>query len=368
VSAEGAVEEMGRPRISGQAEPRDVTIDILRGFFICVVVVDHVNSFPSLFGYISGMGRLFSSTAEGFMLVSGFLVGRIRGREAAAGRLDLASRRLLLRATTLALWTAIVTLILHVTAVATGYAPIDCGELRAGGPLASVFSAVTLRYVYGHQLFLALYAIFLAAAPLVIWALVRGRTVIVVAVSMGIWLVGLVTPGEPAWTQRYESELSWQFLFYIGVVIGFHADTLRARAHELSPPMLRLLYRGAIAFSIATVALSWLYMGERIPVIKHLFKRDEIGPGRMLCGLLWTGTLYAVVKRHERFVVDAVGRFFLPLGRHTLYIFIVHAPIAYYLCGHRVHGFVAATFVDAVALTFVWLLVRHRVLFSIIPS
>ena len=63
-----------------------------------------------------------------------------------------------------------------------------------------------------------------------------------------------------------------------------------------------------------------------------------------------------------------MGGFVLPLGRHWLYVFIVHAPIVYYLCGHRLQNFFAATLVDAAVLAFVWLLVRGRVLFSVIPS
>src|SRR5215831_17597074 len=95
---------------------RDHSIDLLRGFFICIVIVDHIGWFPSAFEVVSGRGGLFASAAEGFLLISGVLVGQIRGGEVKSGRFGVAAWRCLRRAGVLALWTAIVTLVLHVVA------------------------------------------------------------------------------------------------------------------------------------------------------------------------------------------------------------------------------------------------------------
>src|SRR5215510_5156623 len=138
---------------------RDHTIDVLRGFFICVVVIDHIGWYPSAFEIITGRGGLFASAAESFLLISGVLVGKIRGIEVRSGRFDVALKRSLRRAGTLALCTAITTLVLHTIAHATGWNPEMLETLGDDGPLITVVEALTLRYCYGHQSFLALYAI-----------------------------------------------------------------------------------------------------------------------------------------------------------------------------------------------------------------
>ena len=35
---------------------RDHSLDLLRGFFICIVIVDHIGWFPSAFEVVSGKG------------------------------------------------------------------------------------------------------------------------------------------------------------------------------------------------------------------------------------------------------------------------------------------------------------------------
>src|SRR5215468_4661927 len=95
------------------AVTHDQTLDLLRGALICMVVVEHVGWRPSLFEIVTHRGRLFASAAEGFLIISGVLVGRVRGAQARAGHLALATERLLRRAAILALYTTAITLILH---------------------------------------------------------------------------------------------------------------------------------------------------------------------------------------------------------------------------------------------------------------
>src|SRR5262245_56218398 len=53
---------------------RDRALDLLRGYLLCVILVDHIHWFPSLFEPLTGCGQLWASAAEGFLLISGFLV------------------------------------------------------------------------------------------------------------------------------------------------------------------------------------------------------------------------------------------------------------------------------------------------------
>jgi len=345
---------------------RDHSIDLLRGFFICIVIVDHIGWFPSAFEVVSGRGGLFASAAEGFLLISGVLVGQIRGGEVKSGRFGVAAWRCLRRAGVLALWTAIVTLVLHVVAHDMTSVPEMLPPLRDDGPLRTVLLAITLRYCYGHHSFLAFYALYLLAAPAVLWLLARGQTLVVLLASFGLWLGALLVPGTSSWSGGF-AEHSWQVLFVLGVVVGFHRDELRA-AWRRSGIDGEAIFRIAAALALATFALSWFLFHNQSVVYRQLFKREEIGPGRLAFAILWTSALYAAVKRHEQAVVRAVGRFFLPLGRHSLYVFLVHAVIIFPLFSEPMHSLVVDTLVDACVVGLMWVLVSRRVLFRLIPS
>ena len=57
---------------------RIIEFDLLRGFFIMVITLDHLAYWPSPLAFFSGKGWLWVSSAEGFFLISGFLIGFIR--------------------------------------------------------------------------------------------------------------------------------------------------------------------------------------------------------------------------------------------------------------------------------------------------
>lgn len=54
-------------------------LDYLRGYFVVVIITDHLWRYPSLFSLITGEARLWMTAAEGFVMISGFLIGYVRG-------------------------------------------------------------------------------------------------------------------------------------------------------------------------------------------------------------------------------------------------------------------------------------------------
>lgn len=52
-------------------------LDILRGLFLVVILINHIALFPNIFMLFTGKSELWFSAAEGFMTVSGVLVGYI---------------------------------------------------------------------------------------------------------------------------------------------------------------------------------------------------------------------------------------------------------------------------------------------------
>src|SRR3989339_456486 len=79
-------------------------LDLLRGFFILVIIIDHLQFWPSPLTFLTGEGRLWVSAAEGFFLISGLLIGYIRGYKGRNQPLTSISKKLAYRAFMLYAW------------------------------------------------------------------------------------------------------------------------------------------------------------------------------------------------------------------------------------------------------------------------
>ena len=55
--------------------------DLMRGFFLIVILLDHLAYYPSGLDIFTGRGLLYVSTAEGFFAISGLVLGIVRGRK-----------------------------------------------------------------------------------------------------------------------------------------------------------------------------------------------------------------------------------------------------------------------------------------------
>jgi hypothetical protein len=78
---------MSRPAdadIKGKSK-RILAFDLIRGFFLLVILVDHVELYPNGLDLFTGKGRLWVSAAEGFFFMSGLLIGMIYKRRLALG-------------------------------------------------------------------------------------------------------------------------------------------------------------------------------------------------------------------------------------------------------------------------------------------
>lgn len=64
-----------------QVSKRILTFDLMRGWFLLAITINHIAFFPNGLGWISGRGGLYVTTAEGFFLVSGIVLGIVRGRK-----------------------------------------------------------------------------------------------------------------------------------------------------------------------------------------------------------------------------------------------------------------------------------------------
>lgn len=348
---------------------RDLALDLLRGYFLVVIMIDHLRYATNPLYLLSGHQALWVTAAEGFVVISGFLVGMLRGDQARTAGLAPAARHLLRRAGVLALWCALLTIAFRATSCATGYWPAVPNADAPGSLLDYALGAVVLRRTYGDHNLLAAYALFLAAAPLALAAMLRGLTWLVLAASLVVWAVAYRY--RLAWSNSVQADLCWQLLFMVGVVAGFHHAALARRWNALSGGARGAILAVAAAASLAIIAgsLVRLPVGGVYPtrLEGYIFDRDRLGPGRLACAVVVVATLYAVVRRFEVPLLRTVGRLFVPLGQASLYVYIMQSMLTFVLVNRSMTDPWLAVAINAAMVGFVWLMVRNRVLFRIIP-
>jgi hypothetical protein len=348
---------------------RDLSLDLLRGYFLVVIMIDHLRFFTNPLYLVSGAQSLWVTAAEGFVLISGFLVGMLRGDQARREGIAAASRHLLRRAGVLALWCALLTIGFRAISSATGYWP-DVPNADAPGSLVDyALGAVVLRRTYGDHNLLAAYAVFLAAAPLALAAMLRGYTLLVVAGSLALWVVAYRY--QLVWSNSVQADLCWQVLFVIGMVGGFHRARLASYWASARPRAQRAILIGAAIAAIAIIAGSLL----RFPVHGSyptrlegfVFERNRLGPGRVVCAVALVSALYALARRFETALLTAVGRLFVPLGQASLYVYIVQSLLTFVLVDRALADPWRATALSLAMVGLVWVMVDRRFLFRIIP-
>ncbi len=390
--------------------PRDLRIDLLRGIAICFVVVDHVN-IPSLWQQLTQEAIGPVSGAELFVALSGVVLGLVYGPRVtdrqqwydAAGKMWKRAVKLWLTALAVIFLVYLVAVLPGVnarilttftdqgTGTAGGGASGRVYELYAGFANLTDYPvpASTLRDILLLQMgpsqinILGLYVVLLLVAPLMAWLLARRWWAPLVVASLALYAVNTVHPLRvlPSQFEDPFPLLSWQVLFVLGLVAGWHRTALVARA---ATPVGRLLVTAAVLASTALMLFSWSnpYLSNRFDVRLALlpdadfrsayaawFSRAPLAPGRVLAVVCVVVTAYALLTRFWVPLERALGWFLVPLGQATLYVFLMHVLCVVAVANLPVltSNVWLGTLTHAVILAVLWLMVRRRFLFRLVP-
>jgi len=394
----------------GYTDPsaRDSRVDLLRGLAIVFVVVDHLGM-TSLFQLFTQEAIGFVSGAELFVLFSGLVVGMVYGprvKDDFGKVVDLTSRRagkLYLTALVVLIGVFLMSLLPSFqTGALTTF--VDQGTGGAGhngaGRTYSLYAGMEslfqfpvppqvlpaiLLLQFGPWQFniMGLYVVLLLVSPLILAALNRGRTIWVLAVTLAVYAVGTITRVRILPSQFEDSFplLVWQVLFVIGLVAGFHRRRIVA---WLSSHVW--VVAACTAAAGAFVFLSWgnPYLSNgydlRLAIIPDtvyrsmydaFFGRTYLAPGRLFNVMVLVVAAYAFLTVYWKPVERAVGWFLIPLGRATLYVFIVHVVLIAVVGNIPALGLTDVwinTAAYVVILGLLWVMVRTRFLFRIIPT
>lgn len=360
-----------------------MTFDLLRGYFLCVILLNHLQYYPSGLDLLTGRGILYVSTAEGFFAVSGIVLGIIRGRKLIDAPLKTAARLLWKRGFQLYLTSIILTLLFTFI----GWFFLGNEGLKYGiyaswtgfGDL--LWQTLTFQYTYGWADFLRYYALFLFASPAALWLLRKGYWYILMSASLLVWSLYPFSP----FASDYSQPISWQIIFFGGLTIGYYWPVLVDMWNKISLRRRKIISISLISTTAITMFISVLLvfghnfggeLGMQLTAIHNIveqyFDKDRLPLTRVLLGFIWFWALFIVVRKYEAIIIKKVGRFILPLGENSLYVYTIQAFIVFFahlfiIKPTDTPGILINLTVSILALALVWLAVRTKFLMKIIP-
>ena len=364
---------------------RDLRLDLLRGFCAFAMVVDHLGGASYLYP-VTGGNQFFVSAAEGFIFLSGLLVGLIYGPRVRRDGLAAVQGHLLRRAFVLYAVT------IGLTFAFVGLSRLaDMPWLQDVDPLTPelAVSILTLHRTYYLVDVMLLYTLLLVVSPLALLLLTTGRTWVVLLFSGGLWLLFQWFPvaAQVPWTIVNNDTFrvsAWQVWFFGGMVIGYHRSRIW-RILGRVPPLLAILVLAALAALLVQLHLSdgallagVLGAPDGAPsgpaALEALFGKESARVGRLLAFAVFFPLLYLALTHLWGPVQGLTGWLLIPFGQNALYVYAMHL-FAVYLAA-LILPFVPAfdrldaahnTALQVAMVLLIWALVKREVLFDVLP-
>ena len=368
---------------SKKPSERILSFDLMRGYFLIVILFNHLEYYPSPLTLITGNGIMYVSTAEGFFAVSGIVLGMIRGRKLIDAPFKTAALLLWKRSLQLYITSIVLTLLFTVIAWFFLSQPgIKYGAYSDWHNIGDLlWQTISLQYTYGWADFLRYYAIFLFFAPAALWLLRKGYWYLVVAISLTIWCLFPLSPFPASESQP----ISWQVIFFGGFIIGYYWPILVEYWRKLSIKTRNIIGISLVVVAAITIAATaFLVFGEnfggtfgpQVDAVHHIveqnFNKDRMPIQRMLLGAVWFWALFWVVRKYEAAIMKKIGWFLLPFGANSLYVYTISAFVVFFmqlfiLLPMGSTNMLVNLFWSLFALAIVWLCVRTKFLMKIIP-
>ncbi len=311
-------------------------LDLLRGFCVVVMVADHIGGEQSWLYVMTGGNRFFTSAAEGFVLISGIVMGTVYLNVIRREGMNAMLRKVLKRAGFLYLLTVSLTILFALQSYLMDTA--WSRTMTPTRPLEFVLSVLTMHRSYPVTDVLMLYTLLVFAAPPFLYLLGTGRTRIALAGAWGLWVLWQISPAAVQFPWNAVDGgfpfAAWQLPFAMGVIIGYHRDRI---ARALSPAArIAIVVAGSVVamalivafqFTIADrasaqpSALAWLLSSDLV------FGKNDLRPGRLLALVGVATFAYALVSVLWVPVRRGLGWLLLPLGQRSLGAYGLHLPI-----------------------------------------
>ncbi len=235
---------------------RDLRFDLLRGLAVIAMVTDHVGGQESWLYTLTGGNHFWTSAAEGFIFISGLVMGIVYPAVIARDGSGAAVQKAMRRTGTLYLLTVTLTLTTAALALRLGlhWAPqVDADTLPD-----FVVGVLTLHRSYYLTDVLLLYTLVIFIAAGALYLMATRRSWIVLAASWDPWSLWqfFPQPGDPALNDRRQQRLQ---------SLGMAAPFLRRPADRFPPQGPRRALRladeprgaGGIGSALRAITMAW---------------------------------------------------------------------------------------------------------------
>ncbi len=312
---------------------RDLRIDFLRGFAVLAMVADHLGGEPSWLHTITGGNQFLFSAAEGFVFISGLVMGIVYAGIIAKQGVGPAMWKALRRAGSLYMLTVVLTFA-FISVSYMLHLPWVVG-VNVSDPVVRVIERLTLHRAFYLTDVLLMYTLLVAVAPLAFILMVNKRTPTLLAGSWLLWALYQRWPDQVTvpWTIEDNSVFhlaAWQALFFTGLVIGYHRERIAAWARRI-PMMpyltvLTLLCAGLIWFHRHSAEILGRFSPDGDPTVltARLFDKGDVRIGRLIAFAIFFQFFLALVTVAWQPLFKAVGWLLLPLGQSALLAYGTH--------------------------------------------
>lgn len=343
---------------------RLVSLDYLRGYFIIVIIIDHLSRFPSAWQLITGQGLLWATAAEGFLMISGLMIGYVRGLKDKSRPFSNVASKLLKRSLLLYVWMVIGSLLyVALTWNLATLTNMPWYNAPTGDWAVVVNQVITMQVPHVWVHFLYLYAIFLALSVPAVWLLRYNQPWIIACFSIVGYIYGL------------EAGIEWlrlQIIFFIPVIAGFYipAITTRWRSNQYKLFMTRFILISALV----TVCISAFYVMNESAIpgaakVNQIFTIERFNIARVAISALWFTALVLAFHRITPWLQSRPFGVVRHFGTHSLTAYIAHGLV---LCGVSIaipikDSFIVNTLAGFAAVLGVYVFIRLPVLRKLLP-
>jgi hypothetical protein len=207
---------------------RDLRLDFLRGYCLVVMIIDHVGLFPAWTIGLTGGGRLWVTAAEGFILISGMVMGMMYPRLIAQRGWHWAIRHVARRAAGLFAITVIGQIIYN-----SGDFVLRATRGRPTGVPDNYFTLIEeavfqSRMAPAHLALLPVFIFLMFWGLGVLYVLTQGRWRWALLGSIALWYAAQLNATMFTFVRTSFRLPSWQLLFTIGLLAGYYHVALRA--------------------------------------------------------------------------------------------------------------------------------------------
>lgn len=363
--------------------------------FIVIIVHFEFFSVFSLFAW-ERIGMV--SSAEGFVALSGMVLGVVYKKR--IDRIGLLQSTKILWKRSFLLYRVNVFVILSVVLLGlipginvfdvTHWAPVNQDIVYPLYPSIDkgwdelLLSALLLRCGPHQFQIIGLYVGLIFLAPVILFALHKKKTYWVLLVS--IVLYGINSQFEFRLSgAKFELGfplLTWQLLFVLGMLVGFHKQVVLTFLIDRSRSYL-LYIAGLVSLLFFLLAINnpnavywpWTHLalidGDFFYALyMDWFQKPTLGLGRIINNIALFIGFYVLLTRYWSIVNRGLGGLFIPLGQASLYVFIVHVYLIIIVNSipYLQHNSVwINSLIHASVVLLIWWMINHRFLYRLIP-